>query len=1179
MPISFKPYSRRRVLFALILAAIFAAILIFLTQKQSKASGLTERTGSHESILPNYDIRTEKSGIAKLAGLRTTGGKSAVEIAGLRDTIVRGEQMLRERVPTLKVEYNTDLHIAEVIAPDVKQERTFLSQASGNKRPEILRAFLNQNTELFGARQSDIDSLKVAADYTNPDGNLSYVELDQEIGGIPVFRGEVKAGFSKSGEMIRVINNFAPGLNSASLSKDFGDPVDAIKTAASYIENDLSKIDLTRNEKASTDLRTVFGVGDSAPAAEKMYFPTEPGVAVPAWRVLIWQPVNSYYVIVDAQTGTLLWRKNITEEQTQAATYNVFANPDSIVNLAHSPFPFSPGPISPNGAQGTAISRTLVTRIGNEAPYSFNQLGWITDGGNTTDGNNVQAGLDREVPNSTPANAGDIDPNGMATGAPNRVFNFPINPAIPTNPALNGGDSPLPVGQSAGACQAQGTATPPTDFQKASVTQLFYTINRYHDEMYLLGFTEAARNFQGINFTAQGLAGDRVSAQAQDCSGVNNANFSTPADGTRPTMQMYLFTAASPNIDGSLDADVVIHEHTHGLSNRLHGNGSGLFNDMSRGMGEGWSDFYGMSLLSQPSDPIDGIYTTGAYVTYGLNGTFVNNSYYGIRRFPTAIKTSVGGPNGRPHNPLTFADIDSSQINISNGAFAPRTNGTADEVHNSGEIWSVMLWEIRARMVSRLGWSAGNRRAMQLIMDGMKLAPLSPTFLSERDAIIAAGVASGDPDDVADMWAGFATRGLGASASIQNVGGVSIGGSGTIHVTEAYDLPNLIQTPTITVSDATGDNDGFPEPGENIGVTVPITNSTGNPVTGVSVQILGGGSADYGTISGISTVSRQILYTVPASTVCGSIINLTINVTSNLGPVSFTRAIFIGNPAAVVPTENFDSVTAPAIPARWTIDTLSGGINFITLTTAPDSPPNAMYARDPSTVGGGTNLTSPPVSVTSPAALLTFRNKYDTELGWDGGVLEISIAGGEYQDIMTAGGLFLQNPYSGTLGAGTNNPVANRAAWTGNSEGYHTTVVQLPANVNGKIIQLRWRFGADDNTSGTGPTPGWSIDTVTLTDAGFATSFACSVDIVPLSISGRITTADGQGLKNATVSIVDQLRTIHRVTTNSFGIYRVDNLQTGGSYTIDVSSKRYRFPSRVVSITGELANVDFVGQE
>ena len=1178
MFISSVSVSHRTILFCLVIAAAMTIVFVLPSQKQSAASaGLFAGTAGHEASLPNYDIRVDKLAVDKVAAFRISNRRSAAEVADIRETMFQGEIALRQQVPSLVVEYNNDLHIPEVIAPGVRLGKAVLSAPSSVKRPEILKNFLNQNASLLGATVSEIGSLKIAADYTNPDGNLSFVELDQELGGIPVFRGEVKAGFTKSGEMVRVINNFAPGLDPAVISTDFGDPANAVKLAGEYINTDLSRIELTRNEKTSTDLKVVFG-GDSAPTAEKMYFPTEPGIAVPAWRVLIWQPVRAYYVIVDAQTSVLLWRKNITEDQTQAATYNVYANPNSLINIAHSPFPFSPGPTSPNGSQGTAILRSRITQVGNEAPYTFNQLGWIPDGRNTTDGNNVQAGLDRELPSSIIGIPDDIDPTGMAVGQPNRIFDFPINPSIPTNPVQNGGDSPLPPGQAATICLAEGTAAPPTDYQKASVTQLFYAVNRYHDEMYLLGFTEAARNFQNVNFTGQGLGGDRVSAQAQDCGGVNNANFGTPADGARPTMQMFLFNGPSPNIDGSLDAEIVIHEHTHGLSNRLHGNSSGLFNDMSRGMGEGWSDFYAMSMLSQPSDPIDGIYTVAAYSTYRYNGG-LNNSYYGIRRFPTAIKTSLGGPDNRPHDPLTFADIDSNRINLSDGAFPPRTTGNADEVHNAGEIWCAMLWEIRARMVMRLGWSTGNRRAMQVVMDGMKLAPLSPTYMSERDAIIAGAAASGPPEDVADIWAGFATRGLGANATIENVGGTSIGGSGTTHVTEAFDLPNLYQTPSITVSDAPGDNDGYPEPGETVSVTIPITNSTGVTATNVTIQIVDGGSALYGTLSGISTLSRQVSFTIPPGAACGSIIPLTINVISSLGPVSFTRQVFVGRPAATVAAENFDGVTAPALPAGWTATEVSGGINFVTSTTTPDTAPNTLFALDPISIGGGTDLTAPPISVTSSASTVTFRNMYNTESKWDGGVLEISVAGAAFQDILAAGGSFLQNGYNGALGAGNNNPIANRAAWTGNSAGYLTTIAQLPSNANGKVVQLRWRFGADDNTAGTGPNPGWSVDSIALSGAGFVTEFACSPPIPPVSISGRVLTPNGIGLRNASVSISDTFGLVRRFVTNSFGVYIIDGVRPAGTYTISVNSKRYRFQPQVVSVTAALANVDFVGLE
>ncbi|MEQ1644048.1 MAG: M36 family metallopeptidase, partial [Pyrinomonadaceae bacterium] len=1029
-----------------------------------------------EAGLPNYDIRIDKAAKPMLDSYRQIAGRSETSLVEFRDSFSRAENDLRRDVPTLTTVFNDDLKVPEVIATNVKQGKAFLSRPSSQKRSDVLKAFLRDNSELVGARASQIDELKVAADYTNPDGNLSFVELNQEINGVPVFRGEVKAGFTQAGEIIRVINNLAPGIDAASVSSDFGDSTFAVTAAARHINVAVDNLSKSQN---STELRSSFGKGDSATTAEKMYFPTEPGVVVPAWRVLIWQPANAYYVVVDGQ-GTLLWRKNLTDHQTQPATYNVYANPSAMLNIAHSPFPFSPGPTSPAGQHGTAISRTNVTRIGNEAPYTFNQLGWIPDGSFITDGNNVQAGLDRDGTDG-------VDPNSEAFSG-TRLFSYTYQPY---NPSTASGDIPIPTPQT----------YPGSAFQQGIVTQLFYTTNWFHDETYRLGFTEAARNFQNTNFTGQGLADDRVRGEGQDSIGFNNANFSTAADGVRGRMQMFFFSGPNPDIDGSLDNDVVIHELTHGLSSRLHGNSLGLFNDMSRGMGEGWSDFFGMAMLSTPNDPIDSLATNGAYVTHLFQGE-VNNAYYGIRRFPTAIKSSLGGPNNRPHNPLTFADIDATQLNISDGAFAPRFDNTSDQVHNAGEIWCSALWEVRAKMIQRLGWEVGNRRILQLVTDGMKLAPLSPTPVTERDAIVAAAYATGNAADVADIWAGFAIRGLGANASIQNVGGTSTGGTGTARVTEAFNAPNLLQAPAITVSDAIGDNDGYPEPGETVMLNIPLTNSTG--VTATNVQLVVVGSCGpipcfvpvYGTMEGASTRTSGVAYTIPPGAPCGGTIQVSFNVTSSLGPVSFTRSIFIGKPTTTITTENFDGVTAPVLPSLWTATPTSGGTNFVTSTLAPDSAPNAVYALNPTTVGGGSDLAPPPVAVTSATSALTFRHRFNTELSWDGGVLDISIAGGEWLDFKAAGGSFLQNGYNGINGAGRNNPVGSRESWTGRSPpptaDYITTIAQFPAAANGKIVQLRFRFGSDDNTAGTLPNPGWFIDNVSLSGAGFVTSFACS---------------------------------------------------------------------------------------
>jgi len=1151
---------------------LFTFVLIAPTLLSTSASNDGAKSGSERFV--DYDIRTAKNPATPLSDFRNSAQRTASEIADLRDGFVNGENVLRTNVSTLKVDYNSDLKIPEMIGTNVKLGRSFLTAPSTGKRSDLLVKFLTENESLVGVSNDQIAGLKVAADYKNPEGELAFVELNQEIDGVPVFRGEVKAGLTKKNEIVRVINNLAPGIDLQSVSKDFGEPSNAVKAAAESIQHPLSGIEKRLNGKESSVNKLVFGSGDFATSAEKMYFPTEPGVVVPAWRILIWQPIAAYYIIVDAARGTLLWRKNISDDQTTSATYNVYANPNAMINVAENPFPFTPGPTSPNGTQGLPIARTLVTRIGNEVPYTFNNLGWITDGNNTTDGNNVEAGLDRELPN--PAVGVGIDPNSQATGGPNRTFNFPINPGVPTNPAAGTGDAPLPAGQTPTVCQAEGTATAPTNYQKAVVTQLFYVSNWYHDETYRLGFTEQARNFQNDNFGRGGEGSDRVSAEAQDCVGSNNANFNTPADGGRGRMQMFIWTAPTPDFDGSLDGDVVIHELTHGLSNRLHGNASGLSGlNMSRALGEGWSDFYAHAMLSEPADPINGTYALSGYARYGAVSSF-NNYYYGIRRFPKAVMAFTG-PNGMPHNPLTFNDIDPTKADLSDGAFAPGFNTTADGVHAGGEIWSSALWEIRARYITRLEWEAGNRRILQHITDGMKLAPLLPTFLSERDAIIAGVLASGTAADVEDMWAGFALRGLGASASIQNSGGLDAFGSGTglTRVTEAFDLPKL-ELSEFSISDQDfGNGNGTAEPGELVSINYTITNNTGRSSGNISIAY-DNIAESYPGIAHAESVTVSDQYSVSPQTACGSLLTFNVQLTGvSLGTANFQRSIAVGRPVETF-SENFDSVTAPAFPSGWTVASTFAPMTFVTTTNGPDSAPNSAFAADlpnctgagcSTTDGGGTDLTSPLIPITSQSGLVSFRHRFNTEFTWDGGVLEISTNGGPFQDIVTAGGVFLENGYNSALGVSNPNPLGGRQGWSGDSGGYQTTVVRLPVSTAGQSIRLRWRFGTDSNTAP--ENGGWNIDSVSVSG-----SAVCSA--VRVSIGGRVVDQLGRGISKATVTISNGTTT-RRVGTNSFGYFLFVETPGGVPYTITATAKRYVFTPQQVTPTTNIEGLIFIG--
>ncbi len=97
---------------------------------------------------------------------------------------------------------------------------------------------------------------------------------------------------------------------------------------------------------------------------------------------------------------------------------------------------------------------------------------------------------------------------------------------------------------------------------------------------------------------------------------------------------------------------------------------------------------------------------------------------------------------------------------------------------------------------------------------------------------------------------------------------------------------------------------------------------------------------------------------------------------------------------------------------------------------------------------------------------------------------------------------------------------------------------------------------------------GWGLEFLTSTAAN-------------ASVSGRVTTADGRGIRNATVTVSgDSLETPRTVTTGSFGYFTFEGLATGQTYVVTVNSRRYTFgtPSQVISLVDNVADADFVAE-
>lgn len=165
----------------------------------------------------------------------------------------------------------------------------------------------------------------------------------------------------------------------------------------------------------------------------------------------------------------------------------------------------------PNGFNpGFFAPSTLVSL--SSGPISTGDA-WLPAGATQTSGNNVKAYADLARPAGF--GTGDLMGSVSTPGA----FDWAFDPQVEPN---------------ANSTQRQ-----------AAITQLFYSNNFFHDWYYDVGFDEQAGNAQTSNLGRGGVDRDTLLAEAQDYSGRNNANMSTPSDGVSPRMQMYVFDGES----------------------------------------------------------------------------------------------------------------------------------------------------------------------------------------------------------------------------------------------------------------------------------------------------------------------------------------------------------------------------------------------------------------------------------------------------------------------------------------------------------------------------------------------------------------------------------------------------------------------------------------------------------
>jgi uncharacterized delta-60 repeat protein len=83
-----------------------------------------------------------------------------------------------------------------------------------------------------------------------------------------------------------------------------------------------------------------------------------------------------------------------------------------------------------------------------------------------------------------------------------------------------------------------------------------------------------------------------------------------------------------------------------------------------------------------------------------------------------------------------------------------------------------------------------------------------------------------------------------------------------------------------------------------------------------------------------------------------------------------------------------------------------------------------------------------------------------------------------------------------------------------------------------------------------------------------------------VSIGGRITTADGRGIRNAVVVLTGgNLPAPRTVRTGTFGYYSFESVEVGATYIIEIRSKSYQFTPQLVTVNEELTELNFTAEE
>ncbi|MBI3141295.1 MAG: M36 family metallopeptidase [Bacteroidetes bacterium] len=526
-------------------------------------------------------------------------------------------------------------------------------------------------------------------------------------------------------------------------------------------------------------------------------------------------------------------------------------------------------------------------------------------------------------------------------------------------------------------------------------------------------------------------------------------------------------TSGSSGFDSDFDNGVISHEYGHGISTRLTGgamNSNCLRNQEQ--MGEGWSDFFALVMTQQPDDKggdLRGI------------GTFLQNQPItggGIRPYPYSTDASK--------SPYAYENIATLSI-----------------PHGVGAVWCAMLWDMYWAFIETYGYdpdlydgTGGNNMALQLVIDGMKLQPCNPGFTDARDAILLADKLNNGGKNEKLIWKAFTDRGLGWDAD---------GGD-----------PN----------NRTDGKNGFEMPPKYrgyVGITkLAVTVANEDETITYKIEIENGSEETYRQVVVTDTLPSA-LELVKGSADCDWAINGNIMVLNipELAPGATVTCSYNAKPKPGPYTTVYVEDGAEAPGGRWSTVSDIGTEGWILQSGFVSQGDSCWFVPNPFAQSDQSLMFD--IGLIEPGASLHFWHAYNTNTDRDGGVIEFTEDGINWFD---AEPYFTRHGYNAEISNNPNTPLNGRALFSGNSNGFVESHIDLKAFV-GKDILVRFRFASDRFFSGLG----WYVDDVKVLHYAAVTNKAYATQS-DKTMGSEVTTVIYDVLDNG---IASQDRPYHQV--------------------------------------------------